>query len=64
MAMTVEDILARRSRLLLLDAHAAIAAAPVVAAFMRNLFTEDQQWEEEQLSSFLQIANGYLALKS
>jgi glycerol-3-phosphate dehydrogenase len=64
MAMTVEDILARRSRLLLLDAHAAVAAAPAVAALMRDLLIEDQQWEEEQLSSFLQVANGYLAFKS
>ncbi len=64
MAMTIEDILARRSRLLLLDAQATIDAAPVVAAFMRNLFAEDNQWEEEQLSSFLQLANGYLAIKS
>ncbi len=63
MAMTVEDILARRSRILLLDAHAAIASAPAVAAFMRNLFAEDQQWEAEQLSSFLELANGYLAIK-
>ena len=31
MAVTVEDILARRTRLLLLDADAAIAAAPAVA---------------------------------
>lgn len=64
MAMTVEDILARRSRLLLLDAVAAIEAAPVVAATMAQLLSEDQQWQEEQLASFLAVANGYLAVKS
>lgn len=64
MAMNVEDILARRSRLLLLDAQAAIASAPSVAQLMRELLGEDQQWEEEQLSSFYQVASGYLALKS
>lgn len=64
MAMTVEDILARRSRLLLLDAQAAVEAAPKVAQLMRNLLAESEQWEEEQLTSFLNLASGYLAVKS
>jgi glycerol-3-phosphate dehydrogenase len=64
MAMTVEDILARRSRLLFVDALAAIEAAPKVAQVMSSILKEDQQWEEEQVSSFLTIANGYLAVKS
>jgi glycerol-3-phosphate dehydrogenase len=64
MAMTVEDILARRSRLLFVDAQAAIEAAPAVAHQMAKLLKEDQQWEEEQVSSFLAVANGYLAVKS
>lgn len=64
MAMTVEDILARRSRLLLLDAQAAVEAVPVVAATMADLLVEDEQWQEEQIASFLVLANGYLAVKS
>jgi glycerol-3-phosphate dehydrogenase len=64
MAMTVEDILARRSRLLFIDARAAIEAAPIVAQAMARLLKEDQQWEEEQVSNFLALANGYLAVKS
>lgn len=64
MAMTVEDILARRSRLLFVDAQAAIESAPFVAHVMASLLNEDQQWEEEQVSSFLTVANGYLAVKS
>jgi glycerol-3-phosphate dehydrogenase len=64
MAMTVEDILARRNRLLLLDAKVAIEAAPVVASIMAHLLSEDAQWQEEQLASFLAVANGYLAVKS
>jgi glycerol-3-phosphate dehydrogenase len=64
MAMTIEDILARRSRLLLMDAPAAIEAAPVVAATMAMLLNENAQWQEEQLASFLAVANGYLAVKS
>lgn len=64
MAMTVEDILARRSRLLFIDAQAAVDVAPLVAKRMSELLNEDQQWEEEQVSSFLALANGYLAVKS
>ena len=64
MAMTVEDILSRRSRLLFIDAQAAIDAAPAVAKIMSKLLSEDQQWEEEQVSSFLTLADGYLAVKS
>ena len=64
MAMTVEDILARRSRLLFIDAQAAKDVAPLVAQTMAKLLNEDQQWEEEQVSSFLSLADGYLAVKS
>lgn len=64
MAMTVEDILARRSRLLFIDAQAAIDVAPFVAQTMAKLLNEDQQWIEEQVSSFLTLADGYLAVKS
>jgi glycerol-3-phosphate dehydrogenase len=64
MAMTVEDILSRRSRLLFIDAQAAIEAVPAVAKIMAKLLNEDQQWEEEQVSSFLTLADGYLAVKS
>lgn len=64
MAMTVEDILARRSRLLFIDARAAIEAAPMVAEKMAKLLNEDQQWQEEQLSSFFVTASGFVALKS
>ena len=64
MAMTVEDILSRRSRLLFIDAQAAIDAVPIVAKIMAKMLNEDQQWEEEQVSSFLTLADGYLAVKS
>jgi glycerol-3-phosphate dehydrogenase len=64
MAMTVEDMLARRSRLLFIDAQAAVDVAPLVAQRMAKLLNEDQQWEEEQVLSFLALANGYLAVKS
>ena len=40
MARTVEDVLARRTRALFLDARAAIEAAPVVATFLPQNFRE------------------------
>jgi glycerol-3-phosphate dehydrogenase len=60
MAMTVEDVLARRLRLLFLDASAAVEAAPSVAAIMAAEMGEDQSWVESQLSSFSEVASIYL----
>jgi glycerol-3-phosphate dehydrogenase len=59
MAMTVEDILARRSRILLLDAQAAIDAAPAVAAIMAPLLGEGQAWIDNQIRLFQDLAAGY-----
>jgi glycerol-3-phosphate dehydrogenase len=60
MAMTVEDVLARRIRLLFLDAKAAIEAAPVVAKIMAIFFDKNDEWIKEQLLSFEKLSNGYL----
>ena len=59
MAITVEDILARRTRLLFLDASAAIQAALPVAKVMALVMYKDEQWINEQVNSFLQVANNY-----
>jgi glycerol-3-phosphate dehydrogenase len=61
MAMTVEDVLARRTRALFLDASAAVQAAPVVAAMMAMLLQKDEHWQQQQVSSFTSIAQNYLA---
>lgn len=55
MAMTVEDVLARRLRLLFLDARAAIQVAPVVAEILAN---EGNKYI--CLDEFLKTAKGYL----
>ena len=60
MAMTVEDVLARRVRLLFLDARAAIEAAPIVARILAFELGKDAIWEEEQLLFFKNIAKNYL----
>jgi glycerol-3-phosphate dehydrogenase len=60
MARTVEDVLARRTRALFLNARAAIAMAPRVASFMARELARDARWEAEQLRVFNETARGYL----
>ncbi|MDQ2862111.1 MAG: glycerol-3-phosphate dehydrogenase/oxidase [Bacteroidota bacterium] len=60
MARTVEDFLARRIRLLFLDAHAAIKAAPVVADIMAKELGKNEQWKYNQLKNFNSLARNYL----
>jgi glycerol-3-phosphate dehydrogenase len=61
MARTIEDVLARRIRILFLDAKAAIEAAPKVAAIIAEELKYDGEWMRLQLADFINLANGYLA---
>jgi glycerol-3-phosphate dehydrogenase len=60
MARTVEDVLARRLRVLFLDARAALAAAHRVAALMAEELGYDEEWKRKQLIDFNRLASGYL----
>jgi len=60
MARTVEDVLARRVRILFLDARMAIDVAPKVAALMATELQKDAQWETEQVTTFRAMAKSYL----
>jgi len=60
MARTVEDVLARRMRALFLDARAAIDMAPAVARLMAAELKKDNNWEKEQIVSFLAVAKNYV----
>jgi glycerol-3-phosphate dehydrogenase len=60
MARTVEDVLARRTRCLMLDALRAIALAPAVARALAIELGRDAQWEAEQVRSFSEMAKSYL----
>jgi len=60
MAQTVEDILARRVRLLFLDAKAAIDAAQEVAYFMAKELGHSKEWAANQSETFILLANDYL----
>lgn len=59
MARSVEDVLARRTRCLLLDARASIDVAPRVATLMANELGRDEQWQQEQVDKFAELADGY-----
>ncbi|MDX5418223.1 MAG: glycerol-3-phosphate dehydrogenase/oxidase [Hymenobacteraceae bacterium] len=60
MARTVEDVLARRLRVLFLDAKSAIEMAPKVAAVLAAELDRNENWQQDQLSSFVRLANQYL----
>ena len=59
MARTVEDILARRTRALLLDARASAEAAPAVARLLAAELGRDGTWEKEQAAIYEAVARGY-----
>ncbi|MCB0775859.1 MAG: glycerol-3-phosphate dehydrogenase/oxidase [Chitinophagaceae bacterium] len=62
MCMTIEDFLSRRTRQLLLDANAAITAAPVVSELMAELGHKDETWIKDEISHFNEIAKHYLPI--
>jgi len=60
MARTLEDVLARRTRALFLNAHAAIAMAEPAARIMAKEMRQDERWISEQVTAFKQLAQQYL----
>jgi glycerol-3-phosphate dehydrogenase len=60
MARTVEDVLARRTRALFLNAHAALAMAPAVADLMAPELPWDDATQTRQLAAFRDVASNYL----
>lgn len=59
MARTVDDVLARRLRILLLDARAAVEAAPRVAAVFGVELGRDVAWQRAQVAAFTEQARAY-----
>ena len=60
MAVKVEDVLSRRIRLLILDAKAALAAAPRVAELMAEVLGKDETWISAELKDFDKLAKKYI----
>jgi glycerol-3-phosphate dehydrogenase len=59
MARTVEDVLARRTRALFLNAKAAMEMAQETARLMRQELQQDEKWEAAQISAFAGTARNY-----
>lgn len=57
MARTLEDVLARRLRLLILDAAAASAIAPRVARIVAAELGRDASWEQKSVAALQSLAN-------
>jgi glycerol-3-phosphate dehydrogenase len=62
LARRIEDVLARRTRALFLNAKAAIEMAEPVAKLMAAELGRDEQWIREQVEEFRQLATGYCAV--
>jgi glycerol-3-phosphate dehydrogenase len=60
MARTVEDVLARRTRALFLDARSSAAAAPAVASLLATELGRDAAWADTQAKAYEQLARRYL----
>jgi glycerol-3-phosphate dehydrogenase len=60
MARTIDDVLARRVRLLFLDARAAITSSEKVGDLLAKELGFDEIWKQNQIMAFKVIANGFL----
>ena len=60
MARTVEDVLSRRTRALILDARAAMECAPAVARLLARELGRDEAWVQGEVSAFEKQAKASL----
>ncbi len=60
MARTVEDVLARRTRALFLNARAAMAMAEPVARLLAEELGQDATWVDAQVKTFEELAGQYV----
>ena len=64
MARSVEDVLARRTRLLFLNTQAALTKAPQVARELAKELGRDETWQRQQLAAFSEVAGHFIPPKS
>jgi glycerol-3-phosphate dehydrogenase len=60
MARTVEDVLARRTRALFLNARAAMCMAPRAAELLAVELGRDSAWQWAQVDAFCDLARRYV----
>ena len=59
MALTLEDILARRTRCVFLDSNESKLIAPEVAKKMADVLEKDQEWIDTELKNFYKLIKNY-----
>jgi glycerol-3-phosphate dehydrogenase len=59
MARTVEDVLARRVRVLFTNSKLAVKLAPKVAGIMMKELNQNEEWENNQVETFMKLAKNY-----
>lgn len=60
MARTVEDVLSRRTRALLLDAEESVRISHEVATIMAPLLNKGNDWIDEQVKAYVKLAHQYI----
>ena len=60
MAQTLDDVLARRVRLLYIDAREALRVAPEVAKIMAAEMHKPLSWVDQEVERFKEIAKNYI----
>jgi glycerol-3-phosphate dehydrogenase len=60
MARTIEDVLARRTRALFLNARVSLKMAKTVAELMAKELGEGDDWVQDQLKQYAELAKGYI----
>jgi len=59
MVFTLEDMLARRTRCLFLNASETIAIAPKVVEIIADELNQNEDWKSKQLTDFINLASNY-----
>ena len=60
MAVSLEDVLARRTRCVFLDSRESMRIAPIVAKKMAEVLEEDQNWIDMELKKFNKLIKNYM----
>lgn len=60
MARTVEDVLARRTRALLLNAKESIKIAPVIANIISKELNKSTEWQIEEVKKYNELSKNYI----
>lgn len=59
MAITIDDVLSRRTRMLLLNAQAALESAELVAEYLAQELNKDLAWVKQEVAEFNALAKEY-----